>query len=157
MNGRTATDAAVEEANKALARYWFQEGWNRGNVEVADRVFAPGFLLGGEPVGPEGPKRSVRARHAAFSGLTVDVGLQLADGPWVASWYAIRATHVGTFAGVPPTGLPVTSEGIQLWRVENGQVVEDRNIFDLWRVISQLKDGGAKEGDAIEFPKGRRG
>ncbi|CAM5702800.1 hypothetical protein SGLAM104S_01856 [Streptomyces glaucescens] len=105
---------AVQDANKALARYWFDEGWTRGNVDVADRVFAPGFVLGGEPVGPEGPKRSVRRRHAAFAGLTVEVGLQIAEGPWVATWFTTRATHVGEFAGIAPTGRPVTSEGVQL-------------------------------------------
>ncbi|MEV5728754.1 MULTISPECIES: ester cyclase [Streptomyces] len=130
---------AVQDANKALARYWFDEGWTRGNVDVADRVFAPGFVLGGEPVGPEGPKRSVRRRHAAFAGLTVEVGLQIAEGPWVATWFTTRATHVGEFAGIAPTGRPVTSEGVQLWRVEDGLVVEDRNVFDLWKVVSQLR------------------
>ncbi|MFI2437069.1 ester cyclase [Streptomyces sp. NPDC018693] len=132
-------DATVQDANKALARYWFDEGWTRGNVDVADRVFAPGFLLGGERVGPEGPKRSVRRRHAAFAGLTVEVGLQIAEGPWIATWFTTRATHVGEFAGVAPTGRSVTSEGVQLWRVENGLVVEDRNVFDLWKVVSQLR------------------
>ncbi|MFE6165776.1 ester cyclase [Streptomyces sp. NPDC056486] len=138
-------EADVQEANKALARYWFDEGWTRGNVDVADRIFAPGFLLGGERLGPEGPKRSVLRRHAAFSGLTVEVGLQMADGPWVASWYTIRATHVGEFAGLAPTGLPVTSEGIQLWRVEEGLVVEDHNVFDLWRIVSQLRAAERKD------------
>ncbi|WP_159072811.1 ester cyclase [Streptomyces glaucescens] len=128
----------MQDANKALARYWFDEGWTRGNVGVADRVFAPGFLLDGEPVGPEGPRRSVRRRHAAFAGLTVEVGLQIAEGPWVATWFTTRATHVGEFAGIAPTGRTVTSEGVQLWRVEDGLVVEDRNVFDLWKVLSQL-------------------
>ncbi|MGX1881800.1 ester cyclase [Streptomyces sp. NPDC055287] len=142
----TARDeAGVQEANKALARYWFEEGWTRGNVDVADRIFAPGFVLGGERVGPEGPKRSVLRRHAAFAGLRVEVGLQMADGPWVASWYTIRATHVGEFAGVAPTGLPVTSEGIQLWRLDDGLVVEDHNVFDLWRVVSQLRSGEGRD------------
>ncbi|MFF3905054.1 ester cyclase [Streptomyces sp. NPDC001848] len=129
----------MQEANKALARYWFDEGWTRGNVDVADRVFAPGFVLGGERVGPDGPKRSVRRRHAAFAGLTVEVGLQIAEGPWVATWFTTRATHVGEFAGIAPTGQSITSEGVQLWRVEDGLVVEDRNVFDLWKVVSQLR------------------
>ncbi|MFI2209332.1 ester cyclase [Streptomyces sp. NPDC020141] len=149
----SATDGSdVREANKALARYWFDQGWNRGNVAAADRVFAPGLILGGERVGPEGPRRSVLRRHAAFSGLRVEVELQIAEGPWVASWYTVRATQVGEYAGVPPTGLPVTSEGIQLWRVERGLVVEDHNVFDLWRVVTQLRAGERRDTD----PSGER-
>lgn len=132
-------------ANKALARYWFDEGWSRGRVEVADAIFAPEFVLGGKRVGPEGPKRSVLRRHAAFAGLTVEVGLQVAEGPWVATWFTTRAEHVGEFAGVPPTGRVVTSEGVQLWRVEDGLVVEDRNVFDLWKIVSQLREEGDAE------------
>ncbi|MFG2652139.1 ester cyclase [Streptomyces sp. NPDC048436] len=129
----------VTEANKALARYWFEEGWSRGNVDVADQIFAPDFLLGGERVGPDGPRKSVLRRNAAFAGLTVEVGLQIAEGPWVATWYTTRATHIGEFAGVAPTGRTINSEGAQLWRVEDGMVVEDRNVFDLWKVVSQLR------------------
>ncbi|MXM68578.1 ester cyclase [Streptomyces sp. HUCO-GS316] len=131
--------SSVQEANKALARRWFDEGWSRGELEVADEIFAPRFLLGGKPVGPGGPKESVRLRRTAFSGLTVQVGLQVAEGPWVASWYTTRGTHVGEFAGVAPTGRAISSEGIQLWRVENGLVVEDRNVFDVQRVLGQLR------------------
>ncbi|NEA55102.1 ester cyclase [Streptomyces sp. SID13666] len=139
MNGVTShEERSDQEANKALACRWFEEGWSRGNLDVADGIFAPEFLLGGERVGPDGPKRSVQSRRAAFSGLTVDVGLQVAEGPWVASWYTTRGTHVGRFGGVEPTGRAICSEGIQLWRVENGLVVEDRNVFDTRRVISQL-------------------
>lgn len=131
--------SAVQEANKALARYWFEEGWNKGNLAVADRVFAPDFRMGGKVVGPDGPRRSVRRRHDAFADLTVEVGVQVAEGPWVATWFTTHARHVAEFAGIAPTGRTITSEGMQLWRVENGLVVEDHNVFDLWRVIGQLR------------------
>ncbi|MFR9776136.1 ester cyclase [Micromonospora sp. MS34] len=135
--------ATVQEANKALARYWFDQGWTRGNVDVADRIFAPEFELGGVRVGPEGPKQSVRRRHAAFADLTVRVGVQVAEGPWVATWFTTRARHVREFAGVPATGRSIVSEGMQLWRVENGLVMEDRNVFDLWQVVRQLRGESA--------------
>jgi predicted ester cyclase len=129
----------VQEANKALARYWFEEGWNRGNLAVADRVFAPDFRMGGRTVGPDGPRESVRRRHAAFGDFTVEVGVQVAEGPWVATWFTTRARHVAEFMGIAPTGRSITSAGAQLWRVENGLAVEDHNVFDLWRVLSQLR------------------
>ncbi|MFD9432707.1 ester cyclase [Streptomyces sp. NPDC060002] len=144
----------MQEANKALARRWFDEGWSRGELDLADVLFAPEFLLGGERVGPEGPKRSVRSRRAAFAGLTVDVGLQVAEGPWVASWYTTRGTHVGEFAGVAPTGRAISSEGIQLWRVENGLVVEDRNVFDVRRVLAQLLAPEGRDSGPARFATG---
>ncbi|MFE5401262.1 ester cyclase [Streptomyces sp. NPDC056580] len=152
-DGRTS----VQEANKALARRWFDEGWSRGRLDVADEIFAPRFLLGGEPVGPEGPKESVRQRRAAFSGLTVEVGLQVAEGPWVASWYTTRGSHVGEFAGTAPTGRAISSEGIQLWRVENGLVVEDRNVFDVQRILRQLRAPEGRVAGPAPFATDHRG
>ncbi|MEU1463083.1 ester cyclase [Streptomyces sp. NPDC005727] len=153
QDGRTS----VQEANKVLARRWFDEGWSRGALDVADEIFAPRFLLGGKPVGPEGPKESVRLRRAAFAGLTVEVGLQVAEGPWVASWYTTRGSHVGEFAGVAPTGRLISSEGIQLWRVENGLVVEDRNVFDVQRVLRQLRAPDGQVSGPAPFATDLRG
>ncbi len=45
--------------NKALARHWFAEGWNKGNATVADVIFSPHFTLNGIEVGIEGPKKNV--------------------------------------------------------------------------------------------------
>jgi predicted ester cyclase len=45
---------------------------------------------------------------------------------------------VGEFCGVPPTGRVVTATGIVIWRIDRGRVVEDRNTFDRWAVVSQI-------------------
>jgi predicted ester cyclase len=128
----------VQEANKALARRWFREGWERGNVDIADEIFDRDLMLRGRRVGPEGPRRSVRHRRAAFADMTVRIDLQVAEGDLVVTHFTTHARHVGEFCGVPPTGRVVTATGIVIWRIENGRVVEDRNAFDRWAVVSQI-------------------
>ncbi|GAA4627601.1 ester cyclase [Actinoallomurus vinaceus] len=128
----------VQEANKELARRWFREGWERGNVDVADQIFAPDLLLRGRRVGPDGPKRSVRHRRAAFADMSVHIDLQVAEGDLVVTHFTTHARHVGEFCGVPPTGRVVTASGIVIWKVRDGRVVEDRNAFDRWAVVSQI-------------------
>lgn len=127
-----------EESNKALAQRWFHEGWSLGNLDVADEIFAADFALRGRIVGPEGPKRSVAARRAAFADMTVEIGVQLAQGPMVATQFTTHARHVGPFAGVAPTGNWVTAEGIVIWRLRDGWVVEDWNAFDQWGIVAQI-------------------
>lgn len=126
------------EANKALARRWFREGWERGNVDIAEEIFGPDLVLRGRRVGPDGPRHSVRHRRAAFADLTVRIDLQIAEDDMVVTCFTANGRHVGDFCGVPPTGHPVTTTGIVIWRVENGKVVEDRNVVDRWAVISQI-------------------
>jgi predicted ester cyclase len=128
----------VEKDNKALARRWFDEGWSRGNIEIAPEIFAAGFLLRGERVGPAGPQRSVHRIRSAFNPLTVRIDLQVAEGDLVATRYTARGRHATQYRGIPPTGRWVTVSGVQIWRVADGLAVEDWNTFDEWDLVSQL-------------------
>jgi predicted ester cyclase len=131
---------AVEEANAALARRWFDEGWSRGDVEVAGEVFAADFVLHGKRVGPGGPRRSVQAIRSAFAPMTVHIDLQVTQGPMVVTHYTARGRHTGPYRGIAPTGRWVTASGVQIWTVVDGKVVEDRNVFDEWTLMDQLDE-----------------
>jgi predicted ester cyclase len=145
-------DTGAGERNKALARRWFEEGWNRGNVAVAPEIFAADFTLRGEPVGPAGPQRSVLGIRAVFSPLTVTLDLQVAEGDVVVTRYTARGLHTASYRGIPATGRWITASGVQIWRVRDGLAVEDWNTFDEWALVSQLDDSrlsvgyGRKEG-----------
>lgn len=129
-----------QERNKALARRWFDEGWSRGNVEVAPEIFAPGFVLRGQRVGPAGPQRSVRGIRSAFHPLTVTVELQVAEGPMVVTRYVAHGRHAAPYRGLPATDRWVTVSGVQIWRVADERAVEDWNTFDEWGLVTQLGD-----------------
>lgn len=135
MSERTPEES---ERNKALARRWFDEGWTRGNIAAADEIFHPEFVLGGKQVGPDGPRRSVAARHRVFAELRVSIELQMAEGEFVTTCFTAHGRHVGEYSGVPATGLTITARGIQIWRVHDGLAVEDWNVFDRWNLVAQL-------------------
>jgi steroid delta-isomerase-like uncharacterized protein len=131
-------DLHREDANKALARRWFAEGWSRGNLAIAEEIFAPDFTLRGRLVGPDGPRRSVADRRRAFADLTATVDLQVAEGDLVVTHFTTRARHVAEFCGVPGTGRWVVASGVVIWRVRDGLVREDWNAFDRWGVVRQI-------------------
>lgn len=135
---KTGTHPAVEERNKALARRWFAEGWNRGNLGIAGEIFAPDFVLRGRRVGPAGPQRSVQAIRSVFDQLSVTVDLQVAEGPVVVTRYTAKGRHAAAYRGIPATGRWITASGVQIWRVADGLAVEDWNTFDEWSLVSQL-------------------
>ncbi|GAA2102474.1 ester cyclase [Actinomadura alba] len=128
-----------EERNKALARRWLDEGWCRGELDLAYQIFASGFVMRGRRVGPEGPRQSARLIRAAFGELSVEVGLQVAQGDQVATHYTARGRHVAEYRGIPPTGRSAVASGIQIWTVRGGLVVADLNVFDEWGLVSQLR------------------
>ena len=128
------------EYNKALARRWFEEGWNRGMLDSAPEIFAPDFVLRGKQVGPSGPQRSVQGIRSAFGELTVTVQLQIAEGDMVATRYTATGRHSAEYRGIPATGTIVEVSGVQIWRVRGGMAVEDWNSFDEWGLVSQIGD-----------------
>jgi predicted SnoaL-like aldol condensation-catalyzing enzyme len=71
------------EANKALARRFVDEIANRGNLAIADELFAPDFETRDAVVptapGPEGVKQVFRAVLAAFPDFHETVEDVLAD------------------------------------------------------------------------------
>ncbi|GLW63917.1 hypothetical protein Arub01_21610 [Actinomadura rubrobrunea] len=127
------------EAGKALARRWLAEGWCGGDLDLADQIFAPDFVVNGRRVGPDGPRASVRRIRAAFADLAIRVDLQVAEGDHVVTHYTAQGRHVAEYRGIPPTGRTTTASGIQIWTIRDGMVVADRNVFDEWGLVSRLR------------------
>ena len=134
-----------EDANKALVRRFYEEVWARGNLDVADEVFADRYerhdFRAGEPErGPEGQKRIAAAFRAAFPDLTWEIEFLLADGDFVAGRWTAAGTHLGAWAGVEATGRSVRFSGINVFRFADGKVVEIWNHRDDLGLMEQLRE-----------------
>ncbi|MFJ9084509.1 MULTISPECIES: ester cyclase [unclassified Streptomyces] len=141
------TVAAVVTEHARLAETWFGTAWAGGDVSIADQVFAPDFVLNGKQVGPEGPRRSVRGVHKAFSDIEVDLDLVVTDGVHVVTHYTTTARHTGTYRGVPASGNRIHVSGIVIWEVHDGLVRRDWNVFDTGEVIAQITAPHPPTGD----------
>ena len=133
----------MSEANKALVRRFYDEVWARGNLDVADEVFADeyerhDFRAGDPPAGPEGQKQIAAAFRAAFPDLTWKIDFILADGDLVAGRWTATGTHRGPWAGVEPTGRAMRFSGINVFRFADGKVVEIWNHRDDLGLFEQL-------------------
>ncbi|WP_320784009.1 ester cyclase [Streptomyces sp. CRN 30] len=129
---------AGPDAHARLAQHWFGRAWAGGDVTIADEVFAADFVLNGRTVGPDGPRRSVRAVHSAFSDIGVDLDLIITDGSHVVTHYTTTARHTGTYRGVPASDRWIKVSGIVIWEIRGGKVVRDWNVFDTGEVVAQI-------------------
>lgn len=121
-----------------LAEHWFGTAWAGGDVSIADEIFADDFVLNGRKVGPEGPRRSVRGVHRAFSDIGVDLDLVVTDGSHVVTHYTTTARHTGSYRGVHASGNWIRVSGIVIWEIHGGKVVRDWNVFDTGEVVAQI-------------------
>jgi len=132
-----------EESNKALVRRFYDEVWAKGNLDVADELFADGYerhdFRESEPsAGPEGQKQIAEAFRAAFPDLAWEVDFLLADGDFVVGRWTAAGTHLGSWAGVEPTGRSMRFSAINVFRFSDGKVVELWNHRDDLGLMQQL-------------------
>jgi predicted ester cyclase len=134
------------QENKDLIRRFYEEVWDRGNLDVCDEVFAPDYVRhdfrSTEPVpGPEGQKQIAADFRAAFPDLHFVVDLLVAENDYVVGRWTATGTHSGCCGTVEPTGRRVRFSAANIFRVENGKVVEIWNHRDDLGLREQL--GGA--------------
>ena len=133
-----------EEANKALMRRMVEEILNSGNLEAADEIFAPDYVLHDpaspeEVRGPEGFKRFVGMFHAAFPDLHLTIEDQIAEGDSkMVTRYRVSGTHRGDLMGLPPSGKRVTFVGVGVTRTSDGKFVETWEHYDALGLMQQL-------------------
>jgi predicted ester cyclase len=133
------------EANKALARLWILEGWNKNrNKEVVDQVFAQDWEDGNpnftdQPKGIAGAMYFVEQYRNALPDIQFTMTHLIADPDYVTFRFEAVATHKGTLMGIPATGKRVTVTGIVIHKVENGRFAKSWNEVDLLGLKMQLE------------------
>jgi predicted ester cyclase len=133
--------------NKELWQLW-NEVWN-GNLSIADAIIAPKFGAHFVPIGvspakvrgPDGLKQWIGAFLGAFTdySFTTTVG-PLADEDKVAGRWLFRATYQGGMPGASPAavGKQVEFAGMDLFRVEDGKIVEYWLCADVLQLLQQV-------------------
>ena len=134
--------AKKTEKNKAIALRGFEEVWNQGNLDVVDEIYAidyVGYMPGSlEIQGTEGFKQFVNMYRTAFPDIKFTIEDQIAEGDKVVTRWTGTGTLKGELMGIPPTGVQVTSTGIDILRFAGGKIVEVWVNMDDLGMLQQL-------------------
>jgi len=118
----------LTEQNKTIIHRIFDELINQENKTVIDEVFAASVTVHdpflGTVYGVDAFRQLLGMFDTAFPGHRVTVDGMVAEGDFVSVLHTHTATHTGEFMGMPPTGKTAVVNGIELFRLENGRVVE---------------------------------
>ena len=130
------------ETNKALARRWIEEVWNKGELSLIEELIAPSYVLH-DPTRPglkgrEGIRESITGFRAAFPDLHFTLEDQLAEGDQVVIRYTVRGTHRGPVMGIPATGTHGTLTGIDIYRISHGKIEEAWSNWDTLGMLRQM-------------------
>jgi predicted ester cyclase len=78
------------------------------------------------------------ARRAAFPDRRFIVEDMIGEGDKVSARFTMRGTHKGEFRGIAPSGTELTMTGIDMIRISEGKLVEDRVEVDQLGMMQQL-------------------
>ena len=116
------------EANKALIRRLFEEGFHSGKLVVVDEIFHPNFVdrsTPEQPPGTEGVKDYISMVRTGFPDISITIEDLVAEEERVVVRTTWRGTHLGEYEGIAPTGKQVTRSMIQIFHVKDGKLLEE--------------------------------
>ena len=125
--------------NQEVFRHVIEEGFNKGNYDALDALFAPSFQehqFGLKPT-LKGLKEDIRFLRTAFPDLHLTIDAMIADADTVWVRMTGRGTNQGPFMG-PPTGKRMAITVIDICRFEGGRIVEHWGVPDRFAAMAQL-------------------
>jgi steroid delta-isomerase-like uncharacterized protein len=107
--------------NKTLVRRFYEEVWDRGNVEFAHQVFADDYVRHDlRPTqalpGAVGMAKIAADFRRAFPDARWHVDLVFGEDDFVAARWTATGTHTGDWGDVAPTGRSATFSGVNIYR-----------------------------------------
>jgi predicted ester cyclase len=140
--GRRENHVDTVDHRRRLLRRQIEDLWGRGDLSVAAELYDERTVdhmpIPGQAPGPGALAEVVRAFHAAFADLAIEVHGVLADGDLAADFWTFTGTHTGVLFGRPPTGRRVRFCGLDMVRIAAGRVHEIWHVEDLLSMNAQL-------------------
>lgn len=130
------------EKNKRVAVEYFDafvsgdEAWWAANVSPSFKRHDPGLPY--EVVGPAGLRHHHNVLLAGVPDLNLPIHLVMEDDDRVLVCLRFRGTHRSEMFGCKPTGNAIDVEVFDLFRIENGKLVEHWAMVDSLSLMKQL-------------------
>lgn len=129
------------EDNKAIARRYIEQVWNKGKLDLFDDVISPDVIphtSNPKVTNAESMKQALTMIRNAFADFRFTLDDELAvDGKVVHRW-TISGTHQGELQGIPATGKDLVFSGITILRLSGGKIVEFWTQSDTMGMMQQL-------------------
>jgi steroid delta-isomerase-like uncharacterized protein len=129
----------MSAATKALIERLVERVWNGVEDNEVDRLVAQEYV--GHPsgvVGTEAYRRFYRDLHSAAPDMKFTIEDQIAEGEKVTTRWTATGTHLGEYAGLPPSGRRFTFGGTSTHRIQGGKVVECWTNMDEAGLLRQI-------------------
>jgi predicted ester cyclase len=119
-----------EQENKEIVRRWNEETYNERNLDVIDELAAADYINHSGDVDRARYKAVATEILSAYTDGGITLGEIVAQGDMVAVSWRLYGTHTGEYMGVPPTGREEVYQGVSMYRIADGKIVEDWSVSE---------------------------
>ncbi len=129
----------MDQSLHVMTRY--NELWQPDGLAHAEDVIAPHFMRygsSGQFSGLPALKRYITHYRNAFPDLGFVIEDWLAQGEKVVVYYSFTGTHENAFMGMAASRRWLRAEGVAIYRIVDGKLVELWDFLDLFGIAEQL-------------------
>lgn len=114
-----------EAENKSLARRLLEEVANTGALARLPEFVATGCTIPhSDKHGLAWFREHLQTFRKCYPDMVITVDGQVAEDDTVVTWWTMRGTHSGRWAGARPTHKPIRLFGVNIQKFKNGRIVE---------------------------------
>jgi steroid delta-isomerase-like uncharacterized protein len=127
--------------NKDVVRRLVEELWNQHNETVINEIYDDKCLqneAGARFEGRAGARQFFKTYLTALPDLHCAIEELMGEGDRVALRWRCTGTHKGDLQGIAPTGRKVDVSGTAVYRLANGRIVEEHNVWDTLLMMQQI-------------------
>jgi steroid delta-isomerase-like uncharacterized protein len=132
------------ERNKQLMRSVIEEFLNKHDVSAVDRLYHPGYIQHNPqaPPGRDGVKAFFSLLFTAIPDLHATVNHMYAEDDKVFSFVTWNGTHKANLMDLRASGQPIVIRTAEIFRVEDGRLVEHWDTVDMSDVVMKSNAAG---------------
>jgi steroid delta-isomerase-like uncharacterized protein len=136
----------MADSKQVIARF-FEEVWNRGDVDAVDRYLAsaytiyhdPGDAWHGQTLDVSGFKHRLVTSRAPFPDQRFEIVHAVNEGDRVAVAWTWRGTHQGDLPGFPASARVITLSGMTLYSFDDARISGHWQVVDRLSLVLQLR------------------
>ncbi len=139
--------ATTPDENQAIVQRYWDEVWNAQNDAALTEVFAADEVhhwgVGDTTIGPAEFLTRIAAFRLAFPDFQIHIEKTIREVDQIVSYYRATGTHQGEWLGVAPTGNQIEYNGVNIFRIACGKIVESWGVANHLGLLQQIGGGSS--------------
>lgn len=137
------TDHSAEDKNRQIIQTYYNEVWNKGDVDVLDNLLSKDYInhtpsTPNPPIGAAGLKPIIKAIRKGFPDLHYEIKDIIVTKNKAVARVVMTGTQTDTLFGIPPTGKHIEVNQINIEQIESGRITEHWRVTDELGMMKQL-------------------